>query len=50
MKIDCIFFNTGNLVGYEFNVQKYDHATRTFTIIKLKDERGDEFPSKVAET
>lgn len=44
-----IHFNTGNLAGYEFNVQKYDHATRTFTIIKLKDERGDEFPSKVAE-
>lgn len=44
-----IHFNTGNLAGYEFNVQKYDHATRTFTIIKLKDEQGYEFPSKVAE-
>lgn len=40
-----IHFNTGNLVGYEFDIQKYDHATKTFTIKKLTDNRGDVFPS-----
>ncbi len=40
-----IHFNTGNLAGYEFNIKSYDHSTRTFTLIKLKDERGEEFPS-----
>lgn len=40
-----IRFNTGNLVGYEFDVHAYDHATKTFTLIKITDERGDEFPS-----
>ena len=40
-----IHFNTGNLAGYEFDIQKYDHATKTFTIKKLTDDRGDVFPS-----
>ena len=40
-----IHFNTGNLAGYEFDIQKYDHATKTFTIKKLTDDRGDIFPS-----
>ncbi|GIJ96567.1 hypothetical protein CAPN001_11360 [Capnocytophaga stomatis] len=40
-----IHFNTGNLAGYQFDVQSYDHATRTFTIKKLTDERNDSFPN-----
>ena len=40
-----IHFNTGNLAGYEFDIHKYDHSTRTFTLKKLTDNRGDVFPS-----
>lgn len=40
-----IHFNTGNLAGYDFTVNKYDHATHTFTLNKLTDDRGDVFPS-----
>ncbi|WGU68258.1 hypothetical protein QIU19_13485 [Capnocytophaga canimorsus] len=29
-----IHFNTGNLAGYQFDVQSYNHTTRTFTIKK----------------
>lgn len=41
-----IHFNTGNLAGYEFDVHAYDHATRTFTLVKITDDRGDVFPSE----
>ncbi|MDR2652268.1 MAG: hypothetical protein LBC68_08140 [Prevotellaceae bacterium] len=41
-----IHFNTGNLAGYEFEVHAYDHATHTFTLVKLTDDRGDVFPSE----
>lgn len=41
-----IHFNSGNLAGYEFDIHKYDHATRTFTLKKLTDDRGDVFPSE----
>lgn len=40
-----IHFNTGNLAGYEFDISKYDHTTKTFTLKKLTDNRGDVFPS-----
>lgn len=40
-----VHFNTGNLAGYEFEVSAYDHATHTFTLVKITDERGDVFPS-----
>lgn len=40
-----IHFNAGNLAGYEFDISKYDHATKTFTLKKLTDDRGDVFPS-----
>lgn len=40
-----IHFNTGNLAGFELEIHKYDHATRTFTLIKQTDERGNTFPS-----
>lgn len=43
-----IHFNTGNLAGYEFDIHKYDHATRTFTLKKLTDDRGDVFPSETS--
>lgn len=43
-----IHFNTGNLAGYDFTVNKYDHATRTFTLNKLTDDRGDVFPSETS--
>ena len=41
-----IHFNTGNLAGYEFEIQKYDHTTKTFTLKKLTDDRGAVFPSE----
>ncbi len=40
-----IHFNSGNLAGYDFTVKSYDHATHTFTLNKLTDDRGDVFPS-----
>lgn len=43
-----IHFNTGNLAGYEFDIHKYKHATRTFTLKKLTDDRGDVFPSETS--
>lgn len=45
-----IHFNTGNLAGYDFTVNKYDHATHTFTLNKLTDDRGDVFPSETSVT
>lgn len=41
-----VHFNTGNLSGYEFEVHAYDHATKTFTLVKQTDDRGDVFPSE----
>lgn len=43
-----IHFNTGNLAGYDFTVNKYDHATHTFTLNKQTDDRGDVFPSETS--
>ena len=40
-----IHFNSGNLAGYEFDVHSYDHTTKTFTIVRITDDRGDKFPS-----
>lgn len=39
-------FNTGNLAGYEFEIHKYDHAAREFTLIPFQNEQGREFPDK----
>lgn len=42
-------FNKGNLAGYEFEITKYDHATKTFTIIPFDNGNGQVFPdSKTA--
>lgn len=43
-----VHFNSGNLAGYEFDVVSYDHATHTFKIKALTDERGDTFPSETS--
>ena len=43
-----VHFNTGHLSGYEFEVAKYDHATKTFTLKAFKDDRGETFPSKTS--
>jgi hypothetical protein len=43
-----VHFNTGNLAGYEFDVHKYDHATRTIEVVPFQDENGMEFPSKTS--
>ncbi len=40
-----VHFNTGNLAGYEFEVLKYTHATKTFVLSPMTDERGLELPS-----
>ena len=40
-----ITFNTGSLAGYTFEVKSYDHATKTFTLLKYEDERGFVYPS-----
>ena len=36
--------NKGNLAGYEFEIHKYTHATKTFEIKVFADERGQKFP------
>ncbi len=46
-----IHFNTGQLAGYEFEIQEkggYDHATKTFTIVQQEDENGNKFPSSTS--
>lgn len=43
-----IHFATGNLAGYEFELEKYDHSTKTFNIIQQTDENGYKFPSETS--
>lgn len=43
-----IKFNTGGLAGYEFDIHSYDHATKTFVLKRLTDERGMTFPSETS--
>lgn len=40
-----IRMKTGNLAGYEFEIQKYDHATAELFIIPFKDEKGYVVPN-----
>lgn len=42
-------FQTGQLAGYEFEVHKYDHATRSFILKRFTDENGLVFPSATSE-
>ncbi|MGL6039081.1 MAG: hypothetical protein ACRC0E_09395 [Soonwooa sp.] len=39
-----IHVNKGNLAGYDFEIHKYVHATKTLTIKQFADERGQKFP------
>lgn len=41
-----IHFNSGNLAGYECDINKYDATTKKFTLVPLVDENGYDFPSK----
>lgn len=41
-------FTTGNLAGYEFDVHKYDHATKEIQVIPFTDENGMKFPSETS--
>lgn len=40
-----VHFNTGNLAGYQFDIKKYDHATKTFEINPFTNEEKLVFPS-----
>ena len=40
-----IHFNTGNLAGYEFEIEKYDHTTKTMRLMPFQDENGMIFPN-----
>lgn len=40
-----VYFNTGNLAGYQFDIKKYDHATKTFEINPFTNEEKLVFPS-----
>lgn len=40
-----IHFNTGNLAGYEFDLNSYDHTTKRFRVVSFTDERGLQFPN-----
>ena len=40
-----ITFNTGTLTGREFELEKFDFASKKFTIIENKDENGMSFPN-----
>lgn len=40
-----ITFISGRLAGQQFEIEKYDHSTKTFTIIEFTDSRGLKFPS-----
>ena len=41
-------FTTGNLAGYEFDVHKYDHATKEIQVVPFTDENGMKVPSKTS--
>lgn len=40
-----VAFNTGNLAGYEFEINNYDTATKTFTLNRIIDERSLKLPN-----
>ena len=41
-------FNTGNLAGYEFEIHKYDQATKEIQVVPFTDENGMKFPSETS--
>lgn len=40
-----VHFNSGNLAGYEFEIEKYTHSTKKFIIKAVDDGKGLKFPS-----
>jgi hypothetical protein len=42
-----IHFNSGDLAGFEFEVLDYDHATKTFSLIPLKQSNETTYPNAV---
>jgi hypothetical protein len=40
-----VVFNTGQLAGYTFEINRYNNATKTITINKNKDEKTLDIPS-----
>jgi len=40
-----VHFNSGNLAGYEFEIEKYTHSTKKFILKPVTDEKGLSFPS-----
>jgi hypothetical protein len=40
-----VHFNTGNLAGYEFELESYDNETQKLKLIPFEDENGMKFPS-----
>ncbi len=40
-----LVFQTGNLAGYEFEIEKYVHTNKTFTLKQNKDPKGFDMPS-----
>lgn len=42
-----ITFNTGQLAGYEFDVASFDNGTKTFIILKNKNERVLDIPNSL---
>jgi hypothetical protein len=40
-----VVFNTGQLAGYTFDIQKFDNGLREFTILKNKNEKSIDVPS-----
>ncbi len=40
-----IHFNSGNLAGYEFQIESYDNGTKEFTIITFKDDQSADLPN-----
>lgn len=41
-------FTTGNLASYEFDIHKYDHATKEIQVVPFTDENGMKFPSETS--
>ncbi|SEV88971.1 Prophage endopeptidase tail [Chitinophaga sp. YR573] len=40
-----VTFNTGQLAGYTFDIQKFDNSTKEFTVLKNKNEKSIDVPS-----
>jgi hypothetical protein len=40
-----IHFNSGDLAGFEFEIEKYNHATKTFSLIPLTEVNDVRYPN-----